>query len=95
MKNKKLAEYRDYDANDLTSTGGDWTLYADGRVGMTTRTRWQGSMDGARYIARDAVDVSTLADGEAEASLISFAHEARSRYEVLPMDLIRSGRLVQ
>jgi hypothetical protein len=95
MKNKKLAEYRDYDPNDLTSTGGDWTLYADGRVGVTTRSRWQGSRDGARYIARAAVDVSTLAEGEASPWLIAFAHEARYRYEVLPMDLIRSGQLVQ
>lgn len=49
MNNKKLATQQTYDPNSLTSTGYDFTLYADGSVSAEYRSRWQGSYDGCRY----------------------------------------------
>jgi hypothetical protein len=62
--NKTLATIRDYDPQDITTTGYRWQLYADGRVAATMRNRWQGGRDGRRYVLRDAVDVSRLGTGD-------------------------------
>lgn len=58
MTSRKIAAtYCDYDKNDCVNTGHEWTLYADGRVVAETYSRWQGTVDGARY-STDAGHVS-------------------------------------
>lgn len=46
LSRKVLATYQTYDPNDCTSTGYDYTLYTDGRVGARGHCRWQGGIDG-------------------------------------------------
>ena len=98
MNNKKLATYCDYNKNDLTSTGADWTLYADGRISADTRSRWQGSRDGERWIAWGAVKVEELGDdvddNDAESALVAWvgAHKWDSAEDF--MDRVRAGHVV-
>jgi len=97
-KNQKLATYCDYNPNDLASTGANWTLYADGRISADTRSRWQGSRDGARWIAWGAVDVEALGergdDDDAESALVAWVTghvwECKEDY----MEQVRAGNLV-
>lgn len=95
MTNKKIATYQTYNSQDCTSTGGDWALYADGRVSCTTRNRWAGSIDGERWLIEDA-----LADGDesAENKLIAFTHDAERNHADLGdagMRLVKAGVIVQ
>jgi hypothetical protein len=77
MNNKALATHQSYDPYDCTSTGFDFTLYADGSVAVTSRSRWQGSTSGERYRSEpDTVDLSNLdesdPDNDADSLLSAF-----------------------
>lgn len=74
LSRKAIAELSTRNPQDCTSTGYDFTLYADGHVSAVYRSRWQGSRDGARYITdAGAVDLSDWdeadPDSDAEALL--------------------------
>lgn len=49
LSNTPVAHYSDYDGNDCTDTGYDWTLYSDGRVAVESHSRWQGSRSDTRW----------------------------------------------
>ena len=101
MTNKKLATYQSYDPNSIVSCGSDWSLYADGRVSATTRSRWQGSSDGDRWLMHDAINIDSVGpdggDDSAESMLTSFAHDAERNYydfNEAGMSLVKSGSIV-
>ena len=77
MNNKVLATYQSYNPHDCTSTGFDFTLYADGSVAVESHSRWQGSTSGERYRSEpDTVDLSNLdesyPDNDADSLLSAF-----------------------
>ena len=97
---KKLAHLDTTDFNDCINTGYRFTLYSDGHISATYRTRWQGSRDGIRYITKPAyVDVSTInanePDNDALALLASAVRFANPLYEDESIwRQVRRGQLV-
>lgn len=78
MSRKKLATIVEYEPNDITTTGYEYTLYADGHVAAQFRSRWQGSRSGTRYVTKPGfVDVNDIdhddPDNDAEANLTMLA----------------------
>lgn len=79
MSKKELVSFRTYNPHSLTSTGYDWTLYEDGHLSCTSRSRWQGDRDNARYVTKPQfVDVRQIddadPDNDAEATITQLAH---------------------
>lgn len=67
---KPTATIRTYDTNDCTATGYRFDLYPNGRISATSRSRWQGSRTGERYItAPGYVDETILPGANGEAIL--------------------------
>ena len=73
MSNKIIATAQTYERNDLTATGYNVTLYADGSIALEYRSRWQGTRDGTRYRSNPGeVNVDGITgdvDNDAEARL--------------------------
>ena len=74
LSRKVLAHIRTWEPQDLTSSGWDFWLYADGHIAAEYTSRWQGSTTGERYVTAprcvdvDAIDPSDP-DSDAEALL--------------------------
>ena len=102
MNNKKIATIQTYNPHDCTSTGGDWTLYADGRIGVTTRTCWQGSRSDERWIFPNAIDMGAIGaqgdDDDAESQLTAWVENIENTYydyAEAGMQKVRGGWVVQ
>lgn len=98
LSRKILAQIRDYDPDDITSTGHTWTLYADGHLAAEVHSRWQGTRTGSRYVtAAGYVDLTAInpqdPDVDAEAVLTDHAGMFRDgQYDLDDLDDWRETR---
>jgi len=76
MSLKELANTCTYRPHDATSSGYKFQLYSNGRVSATGHSRWQGSINGDRWVLDNAIDVSAIdnddQDTDATALLTDF-----------------------
>lgn len=70
---KPTATVWTYDIHDCTATGYRYDAYPNGRIAATSRSRWQGSRTGERYITETGrIDVTA----NAETQLVELARES-------------------
>ena len=89
LSTHRITSIQTYDPTDCTSVGWDVTLYSDGHLAAQSRSRWQGSTSGERWITapgrvhyREPDDPETTADDQAHIEMLREVEQFVSEWDI-------------